>query len=127
MYITASLLSSDNWDTIAECAKWSRGNADTLVDTHWIGGDPQRLEPYGWASWSPRKGILTLRNPSDRPTSIAIDVAKAFELPLGAPQRFTARSPWLSEKARLPMTFRAGVEQRVELSPFQTLTLEALP
>jgi hypothetical protein len=127
MYITASLLSSDNWDTIAECAKWSRGNADTLVDTHWIGGDPQRLEPYGWASWSPRKGILTLRNPSDRPTSIAIDVAKAFELPPGAPQRFTARSPWLSEKARLPMTFRAGVEQRVELSPFQTLTLEALP
>jgi hypothetical protein len=127
MYITASLLSSENWDTIAECAKWSRANADTLVDTHWIGGDPQRLEPYGWASWSRHKGILTLRNPGDRPASIAIDVARAFELPTGAPQRFTARSPWRSDAGRAPMTFRAGVEQRIDLAPFQTVTLEALP
>jgi hypothetical protein len=127
MYITSSLLSSENWDTIAECAKWSRANADTLVDSHWIGGDPQRLEPYGWASLSRRKGILTLRNPSDRPAGIAIDVARAFELPAGAPQRFTARSPWLSEKGRAPMLFRAGVEQRIDLAPFETLTLEAVP
>ncbi|MEO7086942.1 MAG: enterotoxin [Gemmatimonadaceae bacterium] len=127
MYITPSLLTSENWDTIAECAKWSRGNADTLVDTHWIGGDPQRLEPYGWASWSRRKGILTLRNPSDRPASIAIDVASGFELPAGAPQRFSARSPWSVDKAAPAVAFRAGAEQRISLAPFQTLTLEALP
>jgi len=78
MYITPSLLSSADWDAIAERAKWSRENADTLVDTHWIGGDPLRLEPYGWASWSRRKGIITLRNPSERPQSIGIDVAHAL-------------------------------------------------
>ena len=42
MYITPSLLTQDNWDVLAEAAKWSRANAGTLVDTHWIGGTPAR-------------------------------------------------------------------------------------
>ena len=34
--------------------KWSRSNAmDVLVDTHWVGGEPFKLEVYGWASWTP--------------------------------------------------------------------------
>ena len=115
MYITPSLLSQADWDAIAERAKWSRANADVLVDTHWIGGDPLRLEPYGWASWSPRKGIITLRNPSDRPQSIAIDVERAFELPPGAPRSYRA-----SATGR----FRAGQEQRISLAPFEVTTLE---
>jgi len=125
MYITPALLSRDNWDTIAECAKWSRSNADTLVDTHWVGGDPLRLEPYGWASWSPRKGILTLRNPSNVPQSISIDVERVFELPPGAPRRYSATSPWAMDRGRAPVQFRAGEERGIRLAPFQVLTLEA--
>jgi len=69
MYITPSLLSSDDWDVLAEAAKWSRDNAQTLKDSLWIGGDPARLEVYGWASWSQEKAkaIVTLRNPTDHP------------------------------------------------------------
>ena len=66
LYITPSLLTAANWDVLAEAAKWSRRNAATLVDTHWVGGDPRWLEVYGWAAWSPQKAILTLRNPSAR-------------------------------------------------------------
>ncbi len=121
MYITPALLTRENWDTIAECAKWSRANADTLVDTHWIGGDPLRLEAYGWASWSPRKGIMTLRNPSERAQSIEIDVGEAFELPDGAPRSYTARSPWGGFEGQ---TFRAGEPRRVSLERFQVMTLE---
>jgi hypothetical protein len=124
MYITPSLLSSGNWDTIAECAKWSRANADTLVDTHWVGGDPQRLEPYGWASWSPRKGILTLRNPGSVAQEIPIDVARAFELPDFAPQSYTARSPWSAFRRAAPIEFRAGEERTIRLAPFEVLTLD---
>ncbi|MEO6922528.1 MAG: enterotoxin, partial [Bryocella sp.] len=124
MYITPSLLTAANWDTIAECAKWSRSNAGTLVDTHWIGGDPQRLQPYGWASWSPKKGIITLRNPSDTPQSVGVDVEQAFELPTGAPSSFSARSPWTEFRGAPPRQFRAGEEQKIKLQPFQVLTLE---
>ncbi len=127
MYVSPSLLSAANWDTIAECARWSRSNAETLADTHWVGGDPQRLEPYGWASWSKRKGILTLRNPSDVASDIAIDVARVFELPPAAPRRYTAMSPWSEFRAVRPMSFDAGEEKRVRLAPFQVLTLEMTP
>ncbi len=124
MYITPSLLTPANWDTIAECAKWSRANADTLVDTHWVGGDPQRLQPYGWASWSPRKGILTLRNPSNVAQNIAIDVARVFELPPSAARRYSARSPWAQYRQTAAIQFRAGEERVVHLEPFEVLTLE---
>jgi hypothetical protein len=121
MYITPSLLSRENWDAIAESAKWSRANAETLVDTHWIGGDPSRLEPYGWASWSPKKGIVTLRNPGSRPQSIAIDVATALELPAGSPRQFEATNPWDRTVRR---AFRAGEQTQIALRSFEVLTLE---
>jgi hypothetical protein len=124
MYITPSLLSPANWDTIAECAKWSRTNADTLVDTHWVGGDPQRLEPYGWASWSTRKGILTLRNPSNVAQNIAIDVEREFELPPSAARSYSATSPWAEYRGKPAIRFRAGEERKIRLEPFEVLTLE---
>lgn len=124
MYITPSLLSSANWDTIAECARWSRANADTLVDTHWVGGDPQRLEPYGWASWSPRKGILTLRNPSNVTQGIGIDVERVFELPASAARRYRMTSPWKGAAGGRAITLNAGEENRIRLQPFEVLTLE---
>ena len=126
MYVTPTLTDAE-WDTLAECAKWSRRNADTLVDTHWLGGDPKKLEVYGWASWSPRRGIVTLRNPSDRPLRFALDVAGAFELPSAAPRQFAARSPWARDRGRAPAHLLAGAEHVIELAPFEVLTLEAEP
>jgi|HubBroStandDraft_1064217.scaffolds.fasta_scaffold01899_8 hypothetical protein len=127
MYITPSLLSADDWDNLAEAANWSRANADVLVDTHWIGGDPAQLEVYGWGSWSPRKGILVLRNPSDQPQSIAIDVAKAFELPAKSAREFRLRSPWKEDGSAGTITIRAGEPHEFQLKPFEVKTLEAAP
>jgi len=127
MYITPALLSGTNWDDLAEAANWARQNAAVLADTHWVGGDPGKLRVYGWAAWSPGKGILTLRNPSDRAKSIAIDPAKAFELPADAPQRFEAHSPWKTDKQEKAITLFSGKSHRFRLQPFQVLTLEAVP
>jgi len=127
MYITPALLNRGDWDAIAEGAKWSRSNAETLKDSHWVGGDPLRLEPYGWASLSPRKGILTLRNPSDRPQSIGIDVASVLELPGGGATRFRARNPFPSRAAVVRQEFRAGETARIALAPFQVVSVELTP
>jgi hypothetical protein len=124
MYITPALLTPGNWDVIAECAKWSRANAETLSDSHWVGGDPLRLEPYGWASLSSRKGILTLRNPSDRQQSIGIDVMSVLELPEGAAKTFRAHDPFAPRVSVAPRRFRAGETARITLDPFQVLTIE---
>jgi hypothetical protein len=127
MYITHALLSDADWDTLAEAANWSRRNSAALSDTHWIGGDPEKLQVYGWAAWSPEKGILTLRNPSDHPQTISLDVAQAFELPPGAAQNYTAHSPWKSDRNSKPLALAAGESHTFELKPFEVLTLEAIP
>ncbi|MFT8763410.1 MAG: hypothetical protein ABF809_05370 [Gluconobacter potus] len=55
LYITPRLLKSVDWDVIASTARWAHANAEILKDSHWIGGDPGRLEPYGWAAWTPTR------------------------------------------------------------------------
>ena len=66
MYITALAPdSSRTGTTLAEAAKWSRTNAYVLKDTHWVGGYPAWLGSTDGQSWTPKKGILVLRNPSD--------------------------------------------------------------
>jgi hypothetical protein len=127
MYITPQLLTAANWDDLAEAAKWSRANAGVLRDTHWIGGDPAWLEVYGWASWTPAKGILVLRNPSDREQTIRIRLQDAFELPSGASQLYLARSPWKDDAGRAAVPLRAQQPHAFHLAPFEVLTLEVTP
>jgi hypothetical protein len=127
MYVTPSLLTDANWDALAEAANWARENADVLVDTHWIGGDPAKLEVYGHAAWNARMGIVVLRNPSDQPATFDVDVATVFELPAGAPRVYQGRSPWRDDAGRPAVELRAGTPKTVTLEPFEVLTLDATP
>jgi len=126
MYITPTLLSSADWDVLAETAKWSRENAPTLKDSHWIGGDPARLEVYGWAAWSPEKAIITLRNPSDQPQDFTANLAALLELPAGSASQFTTRNPW-KEAGSEPARINVREAHTFHLQPFQVLTLELTP
>jgi hypothetical protein len=127
LYITPSLLTENNWDVLAEAAKWSRQNAEVLKDTHWVGGDPYWLNVYGWASWSPKRSILVLRNPADKPQSISIDLGKVLELPAGAPKAFSAKSPWKVDEAKAALSLSARAPHVFNLAPFQVLTLDLEP
>jgi hypothetical protein len=127
MYVTPSLLSKQDWDNLAEAAKWSRHNAEVLVDTHWIGGDPAEQEVYGWASWSPAKGILVLRNPADRRQVINLDIAAAFELPANAARAYTLHSPWSEDAGQPYVRVKAGQPHAFSLRPFEVMVLEGAP
>jgi hypothetical protein len=125
MYITPRLLDKRNWDDLAEAATWSRANAYVLVDTHWIGGNPAQNEIYGWASWSPHKAILTLRNPDDEPATFTADAGKLFELPAGANGIFRMHSPWKKDRGQPSVGLRAGRPHTFTLQPFEVLVLES--
>jgi hypothetical protein len=127
MYINPKLMCAELWDALAEAANWSRRNSDVLVDTHWIGGDPAKGEIYGFASWSKRQGILSLRNPDDKPAQIAVDVGQAFELPPGAPSRYSLKSAWKRDAARPAIEVAAGKPHALTLAPFESVVLEATP
>ncbi len=127
LYITPERLTAADWDDLAEGAKWSMENADVLADTHWIGGDPGKGEIYGWASWSKHKGILALRNPSENPSSISVDIETAFELPQEALTKYTLKSPWKSDHDLPEISVEAGSLRTFKLKPFEVLVYDAIP
>jgi hypothetical protein len=127
LYLQPDKLTAQDWIVLAEAAKWSRASADVLVDTHWIGGDPGRLEPYGWAAWSPRKGIVTVRNPDDQPRQFALNLREAFELPAGAPARYSLKSPWAEHGTQPAMLLEADKPARLTLKPFEVVSYDAIP
>lgn len=127
LYIQPDKLTQEDWRVLAEAAKWSRANADVLVDTHWIGGDPAKPQVYGYASWSARKGIVMLRNPDVQPSEYALDVAAAFELPFEARTKYLLKSPWSEDAAKLALRAEAGKPLRLTLKPFEIVVLDALP
>lgn len=127
LYIQPGKLTPEDWQVLAEAAKWSRANADVLVDTHWIGGDPAKLEVYGYASWTPRKGIVMLRNPDDQPHDFTLDVKAAFELPPHAPPRYLLRSPWAEDASKSVRTVEARQPLPLTLQPFEIVIFDAEP
>jgi hypothetical protein len=126
LYLTPSMMTPDAWDRVAEAAKWAHANADVLVDSHWVGGDPLKLEPYGYAAWNPRKGTLMIRNPDDRPTSISLDADTVFELPAGASRQFRLTSPYPDQRIQ-SLLMTAGPPVTVTLDPFEVLVFDATP
>ena len=127
LYIQPGKLTATDWEVLAEAAKWSRANAEVLADTHWIGGDPAKLEVYGYASWSARKAIVMLRNPDDQPRPFTFDVGRALELPPSANDRFILKSPWAEDAAKPALRVQAGQPQELVLQPFEVVILESIP
>src|ERR1019366_5755153 len=119
MYITPRLLNARNWDDLAEAANWSRAHAGVLVDTHWVGGDPEEDQIYGWASWAKGRGVLTLRNPSDQPAVFTADVRELFQLPDDAAKSFSLRSPWKKDRDLPFVKMKAGEPHTFSLRPFE--------
>jgi hypothetical protein len=127
MYIAPDLMTPRMWDVLAEAAQWARRNTDVLVDTHAIGGDPLAGEVYGWASWTPNKAIVSLRNPGDQPADFALDVSQALELPSGAAASYRLKSPWGEDASRPAMEVQAGQPATIHVQPFESLVFEATP
>lgn len=128
LYISPHLLTPRMWDDLADAAKWSRRNTDVLVDTHWIGGDPNALEIYGWAAWSPRQGAITLRNPRDQRQKITLLLDQVFELPADAATRYLLKSPFADQRIQEVQPHAMHpLEVTIRLEPFEVLVFDAIP
>jgi hypothetical protein len=126
LYITPDILGKEQWDAIAEAAKWAHKNSATLVDAHFIGGDPLQEKVYGFAAWNANRGTLTLRNPSDQPQTYSLDITDAFELPQKAVQKYKLISPYSDQRTQT-LSVSAGTKTTIKLNPFEVLVFDALP
>ncbi|MCD6394491.1 MAG: enterotoxin [Planctomycetes bacterium] len=127
LYITGKLFSDAHWDVLAESARWAKANQAVLVDSHWIGGNPNKGEVYGYTSWSPGKAVLMLRNPSNESQDITVDLGECFELPTGSPSVWRLKSAWAEDVDQPVLQVVAGEPCRIDLKPLEVAVLEAKP
>ncbi len=148
-YITPGLMSKTWWDILADGVRWLKANEPTLTDAHWIGGDPADgpdmakrgnapKDVYGYASLGREKGIVILRNPSDKPQTVTVDLDGWLEMPKarqGSSYRPTVvfNSTVAYENAGKPGVFlptwpKTTAERLTwELPPFAVILFEIAP
>ncbi len=124
MYITPSLLTQSDWDILAKAARWSRDHAAILQDVHWIGGDPGKLQVYGWAAWSPRGWIVTLRNPSAQAQNFSLDLSSSLELPSKTQTTFAVEQPFATHPS-VPQHWHSGQTITLPVEPFEVRIFES--
>lgn len=130
-YVSPDLMSAKWWDALADGIRWLRANETVLRDAHWVGGNPSKNEIYGYASWSdkvaPAKGILILRNPSDKPQTFTSTMSTVFELPIDASHtvskvKHVYGASLNAEKLFTPESLSSELE--VTLPPYEVLLFE---
>jgi hypothetical protein len=124
LYVTPALLRGDDWDVVANAAKWARAWAGVLRDSHWIGGAPDALEVYGWAAWTTPSAIVALRNPRDQAQTFMLDLRRDLELPEPVEGRFAVRDVWRPGAADIPAWLDVAREQPLRLAPYEVRVLE---
>ncbi len=124
IYLSPDLMDDAAWDDLAETSAWARQHAEVLVDSHMIGGNPEKLEPYGWASWVPGEAVVALRNPDDVPKSITLEAREIFELPKGVAASYSLKSAYKEQRVQ-SLDLEVGKPLTVELMPFEVLVFDS--
>lgn len=128
-YISPDIISDEWWDEIARAIHWTRVNEDTLRDSHWIGGDPLNgkiASVYGYASLGKKKGIITVRNPSNEVKDFKMCLDELFEMPqkdLG--QKIKGQKiVYQSVKSSIPTFAKTSEQKTLTLKPFEVVIFE---
>lgn len=126
LYVSPYVPTDTMLDQLAQAAKWARANADTLIDTHWVGGNPGKGEVYGRASWQPDKGILALRNPSESTQTFDFTLQDVLELPGTAATEMVLRAVYPRNRALPSGRIQVGKRIAFDLNPFETVVFVLL-
>ena len=127
LYISPDRMKPEFWPVLAEAAKWVKSNENVLYDTHWIGGSPLNMEVYGFASWTPEKGIITVRNPDDRPKDFEFVLDNILEIPEKYRGNFNLKSMRSNQNDQPVLKIASEKINRLSLKPFETRILEVFP
>jgi hypothetical protein len=76
-YINPRFMTDDDWRIYAGLLKWARTNQDILRNTEIIPSRVELGEPYVYAHWLGRRGILAVRNPSNATRAFDLDMRAA--------------------------------------------------
>lgn len=109
VYANPKFISDAEWKLFAGLLRWARANRELLRQTIVLPSRVERGEPYGYAHWQGRRGMLVVRNPSNE--------SKVYKLHLraaGAPAELTDAVCYTQYPYRKGIT--AGVDSAAQIS-----------
>ena len=123
-YINPKFMTDADWGIYAGLLKWARRNQGLLQNTVILTSRVELGEPYAYAHWSGRRGIVAVRNPCNESKKFTLDLVKA-----GAPKGL------LNAVCYTQYPYRKGIEEGVasasavtlELAPWELDFLEIVP
>jgi hypothetical protein len=123
-YLNPSLLGEADWDIYAGFLKWARRNRDLLRETVVLPGRVEAGEPYAYAHWTPDRGLIVVRNPSNETRKYRVALAEArMPRSLRDAVCFT-QYPY---RRGLASGIEADGELRMKLAPWELLYVEVRP
>ena len=130
IYVDPKLVGPDFWDQLAESVKWFKRHEATLVDIHWVKGEPlvgDKLSPYMLAAWKDGDGTIYIRNPSDKEAELSFTLNEAFELDTleDANTSYSLKSAYADDKTAMPGSVKIGETVTFKLKPFQVLIIDS--
>lgn len=76
LYYSYDMFSDGMWKINADVLKFVRENFETLRNSKLIGERADSGKIYGYSAWNGNEGIISLRNPSDKPQKISVKLEK---------------------------------------------------
>ena len=95
-----------------------------LVDSHFIGGNPNTGEVYGFAAWQKDRGTLTIRNPNDIEQTFELNLKDVFELYSKKSSVYELKSPYKDQRIQ-SFTLNSNETKSITLKPSEVLVFDA--
>lgn len=116
LYLRPKILSSSDWDIIAEGLKWAESMFPTFQKVKMYGGHPQQKQIYGYSGWNKQNGYISMHNPSNKPQVLNL----VFNREIGVTKdvlNVTLSSPITGDTKGLKKQWSYGDTLSIELQP----------
>lgn len=123
LYIKTDILSQKEWDILAKALSWAKATYPAFETVRMYGGDPRKLEVYGYTGWKNGKGYLSCHNPSDKKKILTIRLDDLLGLRKG-PGSYTITSPFGLDGELLGAKINYGDMLHLELDPGEVKILD---
>ncbi len=78
LYYSYNMFNSAKWRINADALRFVRNNYHVLKTSRYIGGSATDGEVYGYSSWTENAGIVSLRNPANKPQRFILNLDKTI-------------------------------------------------
>ena len=123
LYYSYNMFNDAKWRINADALRFIRNEYDVLKTAQFIGGCPAKGEAYGYSAWTENKGIISLRNPANRPQTFKLVLDESFGTFKGT-ENLKLSFVYPYDHSADDKTYNYGDEFSMELAPHEVVIMK---